>query len=444
MPIKVLMPSMSPTMTEGTVTKWYKKEGDAIAAGDALAEIETDKATMDLEAVDEGRLARILVPARTEGVPVNKAIAVLLEEGEAAAEEAAAGEAAPPVPAPAPAPEPAPAPAPAPPPEPQPEAKARPAPAPRPTAPPGAAARRGARLAASPLAKRIARDAGLDLAAIRGTGPRGRIVKTDVEAALARGVATGLPAPFAAPAAVREVPGLPPFAEVPVTSMRKVIAQRLTESKREAPHFYLTIDCEVDSLLKIRAELNSRTRAEGGAEPRGGDKLSVNDFIVRAVALALDKVPAANVSWAGDVLRQYQRADIAVAVAVPGGLVAPVIRDAGRKGLAAIAAGMRDLAARARAGKLVPEEYQGGTFTVSNLGMYGIKEFAAVLNPPQACLLAVGEASPRPVVKDGALSLATVMTCTLSIDHRAVDGATGAEFLAAFKGLIEDPLTMLL
>ena len=482
MPIKVQMPSMSPTMTEGTITKWYKKEGDAVASGDVLAEIETDKATMELEAVEEGRLARILVPAGSEAVPVNKTIAVLIGEGEGeaevetalaaepppqpakkaaaekaaaekpAAEKVAAEKAAPPS-APAKAPPPA-----AQPPEVQ--------PAPAPTLSPHPRAK--GRAIASPLARRIAKATGLDLARVTGSGPGGRIVKMDVEAAVGR----GLPAPTPPPRAAVEVPGLPPFIEIPVTAMRRVIAERLTEAKREQPHFYLTIDCEIDALLKIRADLNRRAGGPGGAgatgtgatgpaesgagatgagatgagdEGAGGEgKLSVNDFIVRAVALALDKVPTANVSWAGDVIRQYARADVAVAVAVDGGLITPIIFDAGRKGLAAISAEMRDLGARARAGKLAPHEFQGGTFTISNLGMYGIREFAAVLNPPQACLLAVGKGESRAVVKDGALAVATVMTVTMSIDHRAVDGATGARFLGVFKGLIEDPLTMLL
>ncbi len=452
MAIKVRMPSLSPTMTEGKLAKWHKKEGEMVAAGDLLAEIETDKATMELEAVDEGRLARIVVSGETAGVPVNKVIAVLLEEGEdesalqlALAEEEAAVPAAPPKPEAKPAPPPreaAPKPIPAEEPVPEPIAAAappaRPAPAgetPGPAAPAPAAPPKG-RIPASPLARRMAKEAGLHLTLIQGSGPRGRIVKADVEAAIQKGVP-----PAAAPAA-GEAPGFAPFVEVPLSLMRKAIAERMMESKRAAPHFYLTIDCEVDSLLDIRQEITSRSG--GDAEEGGGLQLSVNDFVIRAAALALQQVPAANVSWTGDGLRQYQRADIAVAVAVRGGLVAPVIRDVGRKGLAAISNEMRELAARAREGKLAPEEYQGGTFTVSNLGMYGIKEFAAILNPPQACILAVGRAEQRPVVRRGELAVANVMTCTLSIDHRAVDGAIGAEFLAAFKRLIEYPPTMLL
>jgi pyruvate dehydrogenase E2 component (dihydrolipoamide acetyltransferase) len=451
MPIKVRMPSLSPTMTEGAIIKWHKKEGDEVAAGDLLAEIETDKATMELEAVDEGRLARIVVPAETAAVPVNKVIAVLLEEGEdEAALEAALAEEAPGAPlvsvkpAPPPRPEAKPAPAPLPRPKakpasplPRPAPAPSVAPAPAPAAPPSAPAP-SARVAASPLARRMAGEAGLDLGLIRGSGPRGRIVKADVEQVIASGVAVAAPA---APAAV-EVPGSAPFVDTRLSLMRKAIAERMTESKRAAPHFYLTIDCEVDALLEIRNEINRRS---GDREEEGGGlKLSVNDFVIHAVALALKQVPAANVSWADGGLRRYQRADVAVAVAVPDGLVAPIIRDAGAKGLAAISSEMRDLAARAREGKLSPEEYQGGTFTVSNLGMYGIKEFAAILNPPQACILAVGRAEPRAVVKDGELAVANVMTCTLSIDHRAVDGAIGAEFLAAFRRLIEYPPTMLL
>ncbi len=438
MPIEVLMPALSPTMTEGNLAKWHKKEGDEVSAGDVIAEIETDKATMEVEAVDEGILGKILVAEGTEGVAVNTPIALLLEEGEdASALEAAVGKAtAAPVPpaaddkaeapaADAPAAD-APAPAPA--------AQAAPAPAP---------AKRD-KVFASPLARRMAKQAGLDLARINGSGPHGRIVKRDIEAALAGAVAApaaeAVPvAPPAAPPAV-EAPGMPAYTEVPLSNMRKVIARRLTESKREAPHFYLTVDCEIDALMKVRKELNGRSPESGP----GAYKISVNDFVIRAAALALRKVPAANASWSDTGLRRYQAVDVSVAVAISDGLITPIVRNADHKGLAEISRQMKDLAGRAREGKLTPEEFQGGTFSISNLGMFGIKEFAAVINPPQGCILAVGAGEQRPVVKDGALAVATVMSCTLSIDHRVVDGTVGAEFLAAFKKLIEDPLTMLL
>ena len=435
MPINVLMPALSPTMTEGALVKWHKSEGDRISAGDMIAEIETDKATVEIEAVDEGTLGKIVVPEGTKGVQVNAVIAIILEEGEdASALEAAA--AAEPAPAPAAVAEPVPESAAKPPSEAP--AAGIPTPAPASTPPPPIpgppSPDRGGRLFASPLARRVARQAGLDLARVTGTGPHGRIVKRDIDGALAKPLALALPA------LVAEAPGAPAYREVPLSPMRKAIARRLVEAKREAPHIYLTIDCEIDELLKVRAELNQRAGQDGDASY----KISVNDFVIRAAALALVKVPAANASWSEEAIRQYESADISVAVAIPGGLITPIIRNAERKGLAAISNEMRELAPRAREGKLRPEEYQGGTFTVSNLGMYGIREFAAILNPPQGCILAVGTGEQRPVVKDGALAAATVMTCTLSADHRVVDGAVGAEFLAAFKRLIEDPLTMLL
>ena len=437
MPIKILMPALSPTMTEGNLAKWLKAEGEAVKPGDVIAEIETDKATMEVEAIDEGTLGKILVPAGAQAIKVNEPIALLLTEGEdagALAAEAAPAPAAPPAKAPAAAPPVAAPPAAAP---------ASPAASP-PAAAPAAAAPAAAateRRFASPLARRMAAAAGLDLAAVGGSGPNGRIVKSDIEAALARGpAARPVAAPSAAaattaPAAPSAV-GLPPFTEVPNSQTRKVIARRLGESKRDAPHFYLSIDCEIDQLLKIRQELNGRA----------GDKykLSVNDFVIRASALALKQVPAANASWTDTAIRLYHLADVSVAVATPGGLITPIIRGADAKGLAAISNEMKELAGRARDGKLKPEEYQGGTFSVSNLGMYGIKSFAAVINPPQGAILAVGAGEQRPVVKEGALAIATVMTCTLSVDHRVVDGAVGAEFLAAFRKLVEDPLTMLL
>ena len=424
MPIEILMPALSPTMTEGNLAKWHKAEGDSVNAGDILAEIETDKATMEIEAVEEGVLGRILVPEGTEGVAVNAPIALMLEDGEDAA---ALDAAPPPPPAAAPAAE---APTPAP--------QAAPAPAP--------SLEKGNRVFASPLARRMAKQAGLALDAVTGSGPHGRIVKRDIEAALTGG-APAVPtaaatAPASAPAAPSaiEAPGMPAYTELPHSAMRKVIARRLSESKRDAPHFYLTVDCDIDALLAARKELNGRSPADGP----DAYKISVNDFIIRAAALALRKVPAANASWTDDAIRLYQSADVSVAVAVPDGLITPVIRHADGKGLAEISRAMKDLAGRAREGKLMPEEYQGGTFSISNLGMFGIKEFAAVINPPQGAILAVGMGEQRPVVKDGALAVATMMSCTLSIDHRVVDGSAGAEFMAAFKALIEDPLSMLL
>jgi pyruvate dehydrogenase E2 component (dihydrolipoamide acetyltransferase) len=430
MPIEILMPALSPTMTEGNLAKWLKNEGEAVKPGDVIAEIETDKATMEVEAVDEGKLGKILVPAGSQGVKVNQPIALLLEEGEDAAALAKAA-AAPPKAAPssaAPAPAAAAAPA------------AAPAPAqPRPAAPTGQTAptaAAGDRVFASPLARRMAQQAGIDLARLNGSGPHGRIVKVDIDAAMARGIpAAAKPAPTPTPTPTAPAGGLPAFTEQPHSMMRKVIARRLVESKREAPHFYLTIDCNIDRLLQLRQEINAK---------REKDKISVNDFVIKACALALKQVPAANASWTENAVRLYQASDVSVAVATPGGLITPIIRSAETKSLSAISAEMKDLASRARDGKLKPEEFQGGTFSVSNLGMFGIREFAAVINPPQGAILAVGAGEQRPIVKDNALAIATMMSCTLSVDHRVVDGAIGAEFLAAFKKLIEDPLSMLI
>ncbi|KZD09812.1 pyruvate dehydrogenase complex dihydrolipoamide acetyltransferase [Oceanibaculum pacificum] len=442
MPIKVLMPALSPTMTEGTLAKWLKKEGDQVSSGDVIAEIETDKATMEVESADEGILGKIVVPDGTEGVKVNEVIGYLLEEGEDASAIEQGGESKPAPKPETPKEEPK---AEAPKEQPKqeaPKAEAKPATQP-------AAADKGERLFVSPLARRMAEQAGLDLAAVTGSGPNGRIVKADIEAALSKGgakapaAAAGAPqaaAPAAAaalPQSNPDVPGLPSYTEVPNSSMRKVIAKRLTESKLTAPHFYLTIDCEIDKLLAVRKELNEKAGDSGY-------KLSVNDLVIRATALALKKVPAANATWTESAIRIYDQVDISVAVAIDEGLITPVIRDAGSKGLVEISAEMKDLAKRARERKLKPEEFQGGTFSISNLGMFGIKDFAAVINPPQGAILAVGAGEQRPVVKNGALAIATVMSCTLSVDHRVVDGAIGAEFLAAFKKLIEDPMTMLL
>ncbi|MGD1880080.1 MAG: pyruvate dehydrogenase complex dihydrolipoamide acetyltransferase [Kiloniellaceae bacterium] len=438
MPINILMPALSPTMTEGKLAKWLVKEGDEVTAGDILAEIETDKATMEVEAVDEGKVGKIMVAEGTDGVAVNKVIAVLLEEGEdaSAISEAPAAPAAPAPKAEAPKAE-----------------DAKPAPVndqitDSKVAPSAPAAPSGDRIFASPLARRIAKDKGVDLAAVKGSGPHGRIVTADVESAkpgAAAPAAASAPAtaPAAAAAPAAAGPGAKQLADMlgmtykqePLSGMRKVIAKRRTESKQQVPHFYLTVDCELDELLKVRKELNGRS---------DDYKISVNDFIIRAVALALKKVPAANASYDESGLLFYDHADVSVAVATPAGLITPIIKAAEGKGLAAISNEMKDLAGRARDGKLKPEEYQGGTFSVSNLGMFGIKDFAAVINPPQGCILAVGAGEQRPVVKGGALSIATVMSCTLSVDHRVVDGAVGAQFLAAFKKLIEDPLSMLL
>ncbi|PKR51335.1 pyruvate dehydrogenase complex dihydrolipoamide acetyltransferase [Thalassospira povalilytica] len=439
MPVKVLMPALSPTMTEGTLAKWHVKEGDTVESGDVIAEIETDKATMEVEAVDEGKIGKILVAEGSEGVAVNEVIALLLEEDEDesaldGADTSAAG-AAPAAEAPS---EPASSSAPA-----QSDAPAKASPA------PAAPVSGGDRIKASPLARRIAANDGVDLASVTGSGPRGRIVKRDVEAAKsakptaesasAEKAAPSAPAAAAAPAASGwnpDLTGLPEYEEIPNSGMRKTIARRLTESKQQVPHFYLTVDCELDNLLATRKQLNEKAG--------DGVKISVNDFVIRAVSLALKKVPAANSIWTDKATLQCKKQDISVAVAIDGGLITPVVRDAGSKGLAEISSEMKALAGKARDGKLMPEDYQGGTFSVSNLGMFGIKEFSAIINPPQGCILAVGAGEQRPVVKDGALAIATVMSCTLSVDHRAVDGAVGAQFMAEFKKLIEDPLSMLL
>jgi pyruvate dehydrogenase E2 component (dihydrolipoamide acetyltransferase) len=453
MPTNILMPALSPTMTEGKLAKWLKNEGDEVKAGDVIAEIETDKATMEVEAVDEGKLQKILVPAGTEAVKVNEPIAVILGEGEDPSAVAA--------PAAKPAAQPSAAPAAKPAPAAQAPAAQAPAPAPQAVAPaaspaPAATPARatGERIFASPLARRLAAEGGIDLGGLSGSGPHGRIIKADIEAAQARGP---LPKPAAAPvgrpaaapaAAAAAVPalsaaavaGTTPYHLLPATTMRKVIARRMVESKQQVPHFYLSIDCELDQLMKLRADLNAKAPEKG----EGAYKLSVNDFVIRASALALRKVPAANAAYSEEGAVMFDAVDISVAVAIPGGLITPIVRNADQKGLAAISSDMKALAGKAREGKLKPEEFQGGTFSISNLGMFGIKDFQAVINPPQGAILAVGAGEQRPVVKAGALAIATVMTCTLSVDHRVLDGAIGAEFLAAFKKLIEDPITMLL
>jgi len=421
MATQILMPALSPTMTEGTLARWLKNEGDKVVSGDVLAEIETDKATMEVEAVDEGVLGKILVPGGTANVKVNEPIAILLADGESADA--------------APAPKSSPAAAPAP------VAAAVPTPAALPVNAPAAAPAAG-RIIASPLAKRIAQNEGVDLSTVAGTGPNGRIVRADVEAAmkLPAPKPAAVPAPAAAPAPstvpASDMPGLPAYELAPHSTMRKVIARRLTESKRDVPHFYLSMDVGLDALLKLRADLNKRGESNGY-------KLSVNDFIIKASALALKRKPAANAAWTPDAMLMFKGIDISVAVAIPGGLITPIIRDADKKGVAQISNEMKDLAKRAKEGKLKPEEFQGGTFSISNLGMFGISSFSAIINPPQAAILAVGQGEERAVVRKGAIAIETQMTATLSVDHRVIDGALGAELLQAFKELIEDPLAML-
>lgn len=417
MPVQILMPALSPTMTEGKLAKWNVKEGDAISSGMVLAEIETDKATMEVEAVDEGKLGRILVPGGTDNVAVNTPIALLLEEGEdASALNAPLAPKAGPMPASA-------------------SSSSKPAPAAAPSAPARSNAS-GGRVFASPLARRLAANNGIDLARVSGSGPHGRIVKQDVEAAAGSGGARA-PSVATAPAQAMAPSTVPPgqYEEVPLSSMRKTIARRLSEAKQTIPHFYLTVDIELDALLALRQQLNAKSDSY---------KLSVNDFVVRACALALRKIPQANAIWGGDKILLSKTFDVSVAVALDAGLITPIIRNADQKGLSQISAEMKELATRAKAGKLKPEEYQGGAFSLSNLGMFGIKEFSAVINPPQGSILAVGAGEQRPIVKAGALAIATVMGATLSCDHRVIDGALGAKFLAAVKGLIEDPLTMML
>ncbi len=454
MPINITMPALSPTMEEGNLSKWLVKEGDKVLPGDVIAEIETDKATMEVEAVDEGTVARIVVPAGTEGVKVNAVIAVLAGEGEDAAAAAKAGGEAAPVKAEAKPVADASKATPAK----QDAASTKPAAASAQTeaaAANGATAPGSERVFASPLARRIAREAGVDVSAIKGTGPHGRVVKADVETAVAGGgakaAAPAAPAPVSAPApkALSDEAVLKLFEEgsyelVPHDNMRKTIARRLVEAKSTIPHFYLTLDCELDALLALRKQLNDAApvrKTEKGEV--AAYKLSVNDMIIKALALALREVPTANVSWTDNAMVQHKHADVGVAVSIPGGLITPIVRRADEKTLSVISNEMKDLAARARGRKLKPEEYQGGTTAVSNLGMFGIKDFAAVINPPHATILAVGAGEERAVVKGGEIRIATVMSVTLSTDHRAVDGALGAELLGAFKRIVENPLAML-
>jgi len=422
MAINIQMPALSPTMEEGTLSKWLVKEGDTVKSGDVMAEIETDKATMEFEAVDEGKIGKIVVPEGTDGVKVGTVIAVLVEDGEA-------------VPASAPAPRadtPAPKPEAAPAPRAEPEVAKAAAPA------PAAPAATGDRVKASPLAKRIAAQAGVDLGGITGTGPGGRIVKADVEgksgapASAPAAAPSAAPAPAAHAAPVAQDFGIPHEAEK-LSNIRKTIARRLTESKQQIPHIYLTVDIRLDALLKFRGELNK------ALEPRGV-KLSVNDMLIKALAQALLLCPKCNVQFAGDQLLKFTRADISVAVSIPAGLITPIIVDAGTKSLSAISTEMKDLASRAKEGKLAPNEYQGGTASLSNMGMMGIKQFEAVINPPQAMIMAIGAGEQRPYVVDGALAIATVMSATGSFDHRAIDGADGAELMKVFKELVEAPL----
>lgn len=426
--ITITMPALSPTMEEGKLAKWFVKEGDTVSAGDIIAEIETDKATMEYESIDDGIVGKLLVSEGQEAIKINAPIAVFLEAGEDKAALANFKPAAAPVGAVAKA---------------MPTAPVTVKPAAMPVAPQQPAApgtKSSARIIASPLARRLAAQKGLDLARIAGSGPHGRIIKRDLEGAQPMAAA----APVAAVVAKPAVNELALFAEgsyeiVPHTPMRKTIARRLTQSKSTIPHFYLTIDCDLDALLEMREKLNARA-------PKGDDgyKLSVNDFIIRASALALKRVPDAHAAWTDAGLLRHKHADIGVAVSIDGGLITPIIRHADGKGLAEISNVMRDLAERARARKLKPSEYEGGTFSISNLGMFGIREFSAVINPPHSMILAVGAGEQRPVVRNGALAIATQMSCTLSCDHRVVDGVLGAQFLNVFKGFIENPLTMLL
>ena len=447
MPIEILMPALSPTMEEGTLSKWLIAEGDVVRSGDIMAEIETDKATMEVEAVEEGTVAKLLVAAGSEGVKVNAPIAILLEEDEdaSALDEYVAGGSTKPT---------------------HPDAGRDPSPAPTPSAKPAEmdpvmqrGERNGSdgnRIKASPLAKRLAAKAGLNLASITGSGPNGRIIKADIEAAKSGGASKTAPAPQtaapqAAPVTSTEVGAVRSggadylaklgveagtYDLVPLNGIQKVVAKRLADSNNNVPDFPLTIDCEIDELLKMRKELN--------AQAPEGVKVSVNDMLIRASALALKHVPEANASYTPDGVAMHKHADVAVAVAIDSGLITPIVREAENKGLSTISSEMKDLASRARDRKLKPQEYQGGTFSISNLGMMGIKEFGSIINEPHGMILSVGAGGPRPVVKDGALAVATVMTVTLTCDHRVVDGALGAKWLQHFKRYVESPITMML
>jgi pyruvate dehydrogenase E2 component (dihydrolipoamide acetyltransferase) len=463
MPIELKMPALSPTMEEGTLAKWLVKEGDKVAAGDLLAEIETDKATMEFEAVDEGTIAKIVIPEGTDEVKVGAVIAIIAEEGEDVSSASSGGGAAPKADA-ASAPEtkggetgagqPATSQAPAPEPKGEAASPAAPAPAAQPAqaAQPQPKADTGDRIKASPLARRLAEQRGVDLGSLKGSGPNGRIVKADVDNAA--GKAAPAIAPAAAPAAPSAAPAAQPqqaaaaapapaygVPDIPheiakLSNMRKTIARRLTESKQNVPHIYLTVDIRLDALLKLRTELNASLESRGG-------KLSVNDMLIKALAVSLIQVPECNVQFTGHDLVTFKRADISVAVSIPNGLITPVVTEADTRSLSAIATAMKDLAGRAREGKLKPEEYQGGTASLSNMGMYGIKQFEAVINPPQGMIMAIGAGEKRPYVIDESLQIATVMSATGSFDHRAIDGADGARLMQVFKALVEAPLGMI-
>ena len=436
MPIELKMPALSPTMEEGTLAKWLVKEGDEVKSGDILAEIETDKATMEFEAVDEGKIAKILVPEGTDGVKVGAPIAILASEGESVDVSAApkADTAAPAPPKAAPEPKADATPKAAPPPQAPVETPAAP---PQPAAAPRA---EGERIKASPLAKRLAQAQGIDLSTVQGSGPGGRIVRADLGKAAGGTAAAPAAAAATAPATHLVTPGPAeeaiPHEVVKLSNVRKTIARRLTESKQQIPHIYLTVDINLDALLKLRSELNK------GLESRN-IKLSVNDLMIKALAMALIEVPECNVSFAGDHLFKYSRADISVAVSIPGGLITPIVANADGKSVSAIATEIHDLAARAKENKLQPQEYQGGTASLSNMGMYGIKNFEAVINPPQGMIMAIGAGEKRPYVINDSLQIATIMSATGSFDHRAIDGADGARLMQAFKRLVENPLGML-
>jgi pyruvate dehydrogenase E2 component (dihydrolipoamide acetyltransferase) len=448
MPINILMPALSPTMEKGNLAKWLKKEGDKVKSGDVIAEIETDKATMEVEAVDEGTIAKILVPEGTQDVAVNDVIAVMAGDGEDVKAAGAGAGSAKPAPRPSDASPPKAAAAPAP-------AAPAPKPAPAPAAAPQAASpalqtNGDGRIFSSPLARRLAKDAGIELGRINGSGPHGRVIARDVEEAKS---GKGLKAPSAAPSGAPAVapsmsdkqilalfePGS--YEIVPHDGMRRTIAQRLTASVQTVPHFYLTIDCDIGKLLTAREEINKQAPTDKEKKPLY--KLSVNDFVIKAMAVALQRIPNCNVSWTESGMLKHKHSDIGVAVAMPGGLITPIIRKAETKSLSTISGEMKDFAARARARKLKPEEYLGGTTAISNLGMYGIKDFTAVINPPHATILAVGTSEERAVVRSGKIEIAHIMSVTLSCDHRAVDGALGAELIGAFRMLIENPVMMM-
>ena len=442
MATNILMPALSPTMTEGTLARWLKKEGDTIKAGDVIAEIETDKATMEVEAVDEGVLGKILVNDGAANVKVNEPIAILVDAGEAVPSAAPAAP-APKAAAPAAAAPAAAAPAPA--------AAAAPAPA---KAAPVANGHAGDRIFVSPLARRMALQAGIDLSGLTGSGPNGRIVRVDIEAAQKGGAApapaagVAAPAPMAAPVVAEPLAKAPaavitaPHKLVPHTSMRKVIARRLTESTATTPTFYVSMDIEIDALLALMGQLNAKAPAK---DAPGAYAITINDMVIKAAAATLRKVPVLNASWTDDGMAVYDDVDISVAVSIPDGLITPIIRQTDTKGLATISREMKDLAGRARSGKLKPEEYQGGSFSISNMGMFGVSAFTAIINPPQAAILAVAAGKKRPVVNAaGELAVATIMTCTLTVDHRVADGAMGANWMRTFKQVVEDPLSLLL